>query len=355
MCIRPNRLDDGVEVACRECWQCRKRRVDDLIGRCIAESKYSKKTYAITLTYAQDAGVNAVTLVYKNVQDFLKRLRKKYKCRYIVAGEYGSAKGRAHWHIIVFFKDNVPDVQENKRVEWKYWPHGFSYFQYPDWKGFEYVLKYVLKDQDSRSADAHLAMSKKDMQWCEQSQKMKMQGAPLGYQYFNWLADEHVRQGLAPQSYFYKFGGIRDYKNREKTFMMTGKTKENFMERFLQKWMEKYEADPRSEIVDEYLDYVTEIEYTDAELMLRLHDKSVRYVEAPLDVVAPQNEAVLHEFEYRGIPVAAWESKDKFHIITENDQWHEERAEIINHIKTKSKKIRSRTESEILRAHWDGE
>ena len=353
MCIRPNRLDDGVEVACRECWQCRKRRVDDLVGRCIAESKYSTKTYAITLTYAQDAGVNAVTLVYKDVQDFLKRLRKKYKCRYIVAGEYGSAKGRAHWHIIVFFKDKVPDVQQNKRVEWKYWPHGFSYFQHPDWKGFEYVLKYVLKDQTSRSVDAHLAMSKKDMQWCAQSQKMKMQGAPLGYQYFNWLADEHVRQGLAPQMYFYKFVGIRDYKNREKTFMMTGKTKENFMERFLQKWMEKYDADPRSEIVDEYLDAVTEIEYTDAELMLRLHDKSVRYVEAPLHVVAPENEAVLHEFEYRGIPVAVWESEEQFHIITESDQWHEERVEIQDLIKTKSKKIRSRKHSEILRAKWE--
>ncbi len=338
MCIRPNKLDCGTEVACRECWQCRKRRVDDLVGRCIAESKYSTKTYAITLTYAQDAGVNAVTLVYKDVQDFLKRLRKKYKCRYIVAGEYGSAKGRAHWHIIVFFKDKVPNVQENKRVEWKYWPHGFSYFQHPDWKGFEYVLKYVLKDQASRSADAHLSMSKKP---------------PLGAEYFEWLADEHVRQGLAPQKYFYKFGGIRDYKNREKTFMMTGKTKENFMERFLQKWMEKYDADPRSEVVDEYLDAVTEIEYTDAELYARLHDKSVRYVEAPLDVVAPDNEAVLHEFEYRGIPVSAWESEDKFHIITESDQWHEERAEIINLIKTRSKKIRSRKQSEILRAIWD--
>lgn len=338
MCIRPNRLDDGVEVACRECWQCRKRRINDLVGRCIAESKFANKTYAITLTYAPRVGVNAVTLVYKDVQDFLKRLRKKYKCRYIVAGEYGSAKGRAHWHIIVFFKDNVPDVQMEKKVDWQYWPHGFSYFQHPDWKGFEYVLKYVLKDQDSRSADAHLAMSKKP---------------PLGAEYFEWLADEHVRQGLAPQSYFYKFEGIRDYKNREKTFMMTGKTKENFMERFLQKWMEKYEADPRSEIVDEYLDYVTEIEYTDAELMLRLHDRSVRYVEAPLDVVAPENEAVLHEFEYRGIPVAAWESKDKFHIITESDQWHEERAEIIDLIKTKSKKIRSRKHSEILRAEWE--
>lgn len=160
MCIRPNTLDCGTEVGCRECWQCRKRRVNDLVGRCIAESKFSQKTYAITLTYKPSEGVNAVTLIYKDVQDFLKRLRKKYKCRYIVTGEYGSAKGRAHWHIIVFFKDKCPEVDQNKRVQWKYWPHGLVYFQEPDWKGFEYCLKYVLKDQSSRTADSHLAMSK---------------------------------------------------------------------------------------------------------------------------------------------------------------------------------------------------
>ena len=161
MCIAPVKLDDGTEVGCRECWQCRKRRVNDYVGRCIAESKFSKKTYAVTLTYDGDQGVNAVTLIYKDVQNFLKRLRKKHKCRYIVTGEYGSAKGRSHWHIILFFKDSWPEVTANKRVDWKYWTHGFSYFQEPDWKGFEYCLKYVLKDQTSRQSDSHLAMSKK--------------------------------------------------------------------------------------------------------------------------------------------------------------------------------------------------
>ena len=168
MCISPCRLDNNQEVACRMCWQCRKRKVSDYVGRCIAEAKMSNKTLAVTLTYGDDKlkdheKVHAVTLVYKDVQDFLKRLRKNYKVRYIVTGEYGSAKGRSHWHIILFFKDSYPQVTSNKRVDWKYWDKGHSYFQEPDWKGFEYCLKYVLKDQTSRQSDSHLAMSKKQI------------------------------------------------------------------------------------------------------------------------------------------------------------------------------------------------
>lgn len=341
MCIRPNTLDCGTEVACRECWQCRKRRVNDLVGRCIAESKFSEKTYAITLTYKPTEGVNAVTLIYKDVQDFLKRLRKKYKCRYIVTGEYGSAKGRAHWHIIVFFKDKYPEVDTNKRVDWKYWPHGLVYFQEPDWKGFEYCLKYVLKDQTSRTADSHLAMSKKP---------------PLGAEYFEWLADEHVAQGLAPQTYFYKFGDVRDAKNRDKSFIMTGKTKENFMERFLQKWVEQYDAEPLSEIVDEYFDKITEIQYTDEELIKRLHYKPVRYTSPAAQQLEaahnPMDYAILHELVYRGIPLAVWEYDDKFHIITENDQWQEDRKEVVNEIQKRSRTLRKRSASEIRRSQW---
>ncbi len=73
MCIAPIKLDDGTEVGCRECWQCRKRRVNDYVGRCIAESKFAKKTYAVTLTYGGDEGVNAVTLIYKGRPGFFKK------------------------------------------------------------------------------------------------------------------------------------------------------------------------------------------------------------------------------------------------------------------------------------------
>jgi len=344
MCIAPIKLDDGTEVGCRECWQCRKRRVNDYVGRCIAESKFSKKTYAVTLTYDGDQGVNAVTLIYKDVQDFLKRLRKKYKCRYIVTGEYGSAKGRSHWHIILFFQDNWPEVTSNKRVDWKYWKHGFAYFQEPDWKGFEYCLKYVLKDQTSRQSDSHLAMSKKP---------------PLGHEFFQQLAKQHVEQALVPQTYFYKFGDVRDYKNREKGFMMQGKTRENFMETFINEWEAKYDHEPLSEIVNDYYDDITDIEYTDEELYERLHYKPVQYVE-PWEEYQGDGifkDDIMVEAEYDGIPIIYWENKNKtgIQIYTETDEWHEERPEVIKTIKQGQQIKRRRTHAEVLYAELDEE
>ena len=344
MCIAPTKLDDGTEVGCRECWQCRKRRVNDYVGRCIAESKFAKKTYAVTLTYDADQGVNAVTLIYKDVQDFLKRLRKKYKCRYIVTGEYGSTKGRSHWHIILFFQDNWPEVTSNKRVDWKYWKHGFAYFQEPDWKGFEYCLKYVLKDQTSRQSDSHLAMSKKP---------------PLGHEFFQQLAKQHVEQALVPQTYFYKFGDVRDYKNREKGFMMQGKTRENFMETFINEWEAKYDHEPLSEIVNDYYDDITDIEYTDEELYERLHYKPVQYVE-PWEEYQGDGifkDDIMVEAEYDGIPIIYWENKNKtgIQIYTETDEWHEERPEVIKTIKQGQQIKRRRTHAEVLYAELDEE
>ena len=349
MCISPCRLDNNQEVACRMCWQCRKRKVSDYVGRCIAEAKMSNKTFAVTLTYGDDnlkdhEKVHAVTLVYKDVQDFLKRLRKNYKVRYIVTGEYGSAKGRSHWHIILFFQDNWPEVTSNKRVDWKYWKHGFAYFQEPDWKGFEYVLKYVLKDQTSRQSDSHLAMSKKP---------------PLGHEFFQQLAKQHVEQALVPQTYFYKFGDVRDYKNREKGFMMQGKTRENFMETFINEWEAKYDHEPLSEIVNDYYDDITDIEYTDEEMYDRLHYKPVQYVE-PWDDIQGDGifkDDIMVEAEYDGIPIIYWENKNKtgIQIYTETDEWHEERLEVIRTIKQGQQIKRRRTHAEVLYAELDEE
>ena len=349
MCIAPTKLDDGTEVGCRECWQCRKRRVNDYVGRCIAESKFSKKTYAVTLTYGDDKlkeheKVHAVTLVYKDVQDFLKRLRKNYKVRYIVTGEYGSAKGRSHWHIILFFQDNWPEVTSNKRVDWKYWKHGFAYFQEPDWKGFEYCLKYVLKDQTSRQSDSHLAMSKKP---------------PLGHEFFQQLAKQYAEQALAPQTYFYKFGDVRDYKNREKGFMMQGKTRENFMKTFVNEWEDKYSHEPLSELVTDYYDDITEIEYTDEEMYERLHYKPVKYVEPWIEGQGDGIFKDIHMVEatYDGIPIVYWEDKNKtgLQILTENDEWHEKRPEVIKTIKQGQQIQRRRTYAEVQYAELDGE
>ena len=338
MCITPTMLNNGVEVSCRKCWQCRKRRVDDLVGRCIAESKFANKTYAATLTYGGEAGVNAATLVYKDVQDFLKRLRKKYSVRYIVAGEYGTKKNRAHWHIILFFDKEYPEVENNKRVNWEYWDKGFTYFQEADWKGFRYVLKYVLKDQDERVKVSHLAMSKKP---------------PLGDKYFKELAKQHVEEMVLPRNIFYKFRDVKNSRNKIKEFCMQGKTKDLFIRRIRWRWYKKYGKEPMNEMFEEYFENETKPQEFDVEMETkRLHDKPVKYAEYWPDVKV-ENEhwtkADVTEIEYQGIAGILWEHGGKAEVYTEQGTWQEIKEEHARQIKHYGKVLRKRKYDEVVR------
>lgn len=232
MCISPINLDSGDVVACRSCKLCKANRVKDYVGRCIAEQSTSDGTLAVTLTYAGD-GPNTATLIYSDVQKFLKKLRKDgYKVRYIVAGEYGSNKGRAHWHIVLFFKGKVPDVEiEKTQYTFKYWDHGYSYFQKPDYKGFYYLMKYALKDQTNKQKvrTGHLSMSKKP---------------PLGQAYFLRLAEKHVTQGLTPQDPFYSFPHIVDRDGKLQKFMLRGRSRDTFLQHFKTQYYKKYKMYP---------------------------------------------------------------------------------------------------------------
>lgn len=91
-------------------------------------------------------------------------------------------------HIILFFRGKYPELPLNKMYEWdKYWPHGHIKAQQPDYGGFKYVVKYLLKD-NQRSQHYHLAMSKKP---------------PLGDEYFDTLATHYARRGFVPENHIY--------------------------------------------------------------------------------------------------------------------------------------------------------
>jgi hypothetical protein len=336
MCVTPCYLDDGTEVACRYCWQCKSNRVNDLVGRCIAESKYAKKTYAITLTYAETAGVKSVTLEYKDVQTFLKRLRRRYgKVRYICAGEYGTARGRAHWHIVIFFKEKYPEpgnmpqlrfgeeLPPNEyRVDWEPWEHGFSYFQPAALAGeeFQYLMKYALKDQELDSSDAKLSMSKKP---------------PLGHEFIMNLAREHVDQAVIPRTFKYKIGGVKKNNGQEKVFMMQGKTREDFMTAFktgcykktklFDGWEDKYGKEPQSEFYDEWDEKNYLVEYTDEELVKRLHHKDVMYYEPWKQMGIDEDQGTWIEANYYGNEIVIHGKKDETWIY-EDGEWREDRA-----------------------------
>lgn len=241
MCETPCKLPDGQLVACRYCWQCRNDRVDDLVGRCIAESRSATTTYAVTLTYGGGDRPEAAVLEYSGFQRMMKRLRKAgYKVRYIVAGEYGSEKGRAHWHAILFFYGKGPEVVLEERIDWKYWPEGFAFFERPEYGAFRYCLKYVLKNQKLEVSAKYLAMSKKPL---------------LGESWILSKADEYVAAGIPPQNYEYWFPEAYHKSGKLRVFRLQGKAREVFCERFLSAWWAKYpDKEPHSPIIDEYRD-----------------------------------------------------------------------------------------------------
>lgn len=226
MCLSPLKLKDGTNVACRGCELCRSNRLNDLIGRCIAEQCTASKTLAVTLTYAGDTAESAV-LRYADVQLFLKRLRKDgYSVRYICAGEYGDKKGRAHWHIILFFYGRSPDIQIDRRVDWSFWPHGFVYFQNPDYRGFAYVMKYALKQEFAVKA---LSMSKKP---------------PLGYSFFMKLAHDIVDRALPVHSPEYSFAHVLDRNGVPRRYWLQGRMREMWLEEYCRYWQEVFGGEP---------------------------------------------------------------------------------------------------------------
>lgn len=250
MCTTPSLLPDGTEVSCRKCWQCLERKIDDWVGRCIAENKTAIAAHSITLTYGRDENGNedhyrAAWLTYSDIQKFFKRLRRDgYKFRYLVCGEYGSTKGRAHWHLLMFWTNKVPPheltTRVAKRFENKYWPHGYQHWEKPTPASIRYVCKYIQKDIGKEEKQGHLSMSKKP---------------PLGFLYFQNLARKYVDAGLAPQDLVYRFPEVRDKNGKPKDFHMTGTTARNFIEQYKSLWsLTQGGHFPNSTLIEEHDD-----------------------------------------------------------------------------------------------------
>lgn len=248
-------------VACRKCWQCKADRVKDWAGRCIAEKEYSTATSFVTLTYGKTLGyyekfddLGALTLIYRDVQLWLKRIRKAgYQVRYLVSGEYGKLKGRAHWHACLFWTGTTPlstfDEEGKPLIEidgdgicWKdpFWPHGFTH-----WKGevniksAQYVCKYMLKDQDG-----------------ERENEFHMSKLPvLGGKFMRDWALKHVEQGLPLHSGEYRFPEIRKKNGKPFRFVAQGAAAREMANAYCLYWNKIHGGHwPHSDFVMAYLD-----------------------------------------------------------------------------------------------------
>lgn len=92
-----------IVVPCGRCFGCRLERSKMWAVRCMHESQMHDASSFVTLTYSDDHLPVNGSLNYKDFQDFMKRLRKRYGAvRYYMCGEYGETTWRPHFHALLF-------------------------------------------------------------------------------------------------------------------------------------------------------------------------------------------------------------------------------------------------------------
>lgn len=105
-----------LKVPCQKCLRCRLNRSADWAVRCVHEAALHSRNSFITITYNDQYLPANGSLVQRDYQLFLKRLRRSFgPFRYYMCGEYGEKGLRPHYHFCLFGLD-FPD-QEYKHTE----------------------------------------------------------------------------------------------------------------------------------------------------------------------------------------------------------------------------------------------
>lgn len=173
---------------CKRCDECKALRKRMTLGLVLAEEHAAKETWFSTYTY--DGGEDnpeAFVLDYRDLQRMFYRMRKAgLKFAYVAVGEYGEKKGRAHWHVLFFWKGPAPernmDIQLNHpnkdNGEEPFWSHGIVQHEYPrsNTATSVYVMKYLSKG--------------------EQQYNNLRKSAGMGLDYLREYARKHAKSGL---------------------------------------------------------------------------------------------------------------------------------------------------------------
>lgn len=173
-------VTDFIPIPCGQCVGCRLDHSKQWAVRCMLESEYHDENYFITLTYDDehvpmteyvdmDTGevLPSMTLVQKDMQDFIKRLRRHFDYngddgfRYFYCGEYGSKSARPHYHMIAFGL-HLDDLTLYKRTPLgnyytsellnSKWRNGYVIIGSVTFESCSYVSRYIMKKQKGKGA-----------------------------------------------------------------------------------------------------------------------------------------------------------------------------------------------------------
>lgn len=169
-----------IMIPCGGCKECRLAKSRQWADRMMLELDHSKTAVFVTLTYDpehihvsmfDDNDEPIFTLDKRDVQLFLKRLRKRFEpreLRFYLSGEYGDSTGRPHFHAIIYglSLSDFPDARplfRNKFNQWIYtsefftsiWGLGLCSIANVSWQTCAYVARYTLKKLTGAMSDIY--------------------------------------------------------------------------------------------------------------------------------------------------------------------------------------------------------
>lgn len=155
-------------VPCRKCRPCLQQRAAEWVTRIYWEWAHhvGPTPVFVTFTYS-DRRRDCVT--YRDVQLFMKRLRAKHgRLRFACVREFGSKKGRKHYHAIIFpsfeMWCHAKQRRQALRAEFEaIWGIGFLFIKKMHKNSVPYLCKYLVKSlADPDQGDARIRCSRRE-------------------------------------------------------------------------------------------------------------------------------------------------------------------------------------------------
>ncbi len=199
---------------CGKCHECRAERARNWTYKIWLESFNHKEKCFITLTYKDNEKGKEVNK--RDVQNFIKRLRKKYpnnNIKYYAAGEYGETKGRAHYHIIIlgympkdlkiirnYKSKSKINMYRSKEVKKLWQNQGIVTVQTFGYKSIDYSSLYINKNEYISNHINYKELKE---------YKIKMQALQLKY----GILKKHIDH--KGQTRYYKIKNIKDLDKKQ--------------------------------------------------------------------------------------------------------------------------------------------
>lgn len=159
--------DNPVMLPCGQCVGCRGDRAAAWAVRCMHEAQVHGENCFLTLTYSPEALPQDNSVKLRDVQLFMKRLRKRFGngIRFFACGEYGeNGTLRPHYHLLIFGWDPADKVFYCERNGYRVftsealselWPHGLHEIGSVTAQSAGYCAQYVYKKRTGKIADDH--------------------------------------------------------------------------------------------------------------------------------------------------------------------------------------------------------